>query len=274
MHRGSVVDLVVMVEDLRAATRDAAHADASRARQRRLQVALCLLLSALAHHHGYHHRQLLQGEAAGACADALQAFFGWGGLGGDLTPLCQRAVRAHALAHRQTPDAVHWARQLCDLHEEARARGRHADAAAIYCDLIDAVGELEAGAYPMLVEQGLKYVDCLPNPSVVFCKLTWAATAEMLPDQVDRHLPSWIALAPYPSHRAEAARVLGWLALGDGRHAEADEHFRDSVRVTEALGYHDSRLSEYIELCDRARTSRRPVSLRDYRLGTVALPKS
>jgi len=211
---------------------------------------------------GRHH---LQPPAAGACADFLQAHFGLSGLGGQLTVLRLRGDRAHAMAHTGAPDQITWARQLLDLHDQAVAAGRFNDAAAVFCLAMDAVGELEPGAYTALQPTALRYIGRPYDPpptGPLQVGLTWASLAEGLLEDTERHLADLLGAGE--DNPSETSKVRGWMALQRGDYDEAESQFHKAL--SSPGGANDAGLLRWLELCARARKSGKPGSFREDRL--------
>lgn len=237
--------------------------------QRAQAVALCQLLCTVAHHHWHYGRRAPQAAAAGACAAALYEHFGLAGLGGTLTPLLQWSVQAHALAHIPGAAAVRAAARLRDLHARALAQGRSREAAELFCQMADAVGELHPGAYPLLAGESRHSRDLLTDPSDLPNRLAWVSAAEVRAREAEEHIAEWVRLSRHERCPYGVALVRGWVALGQGGYDEARQQFEFAAAEASRLSCPTTMAREFLTLCAHAAAARQPLSYREYRLGAV-----
>lgn len=262
----STLQLVAAIEELRQAVAGTVTLESMRSQARKREVALAYLMAVLPDCHIYAGRRAFQGAAHGACADFLQAHFGPRGLGGELTVLLQRARQAHAMAHTSKPDQAVWARQLLGLHDQALAMHGCGDAShAVFCWALDAVGELEPGAYSALQPTAQTYLRAqywCPYGELML-SLAYASLAEDRLDDTER----WLELVGEGDGTfGETINVRTWMAMQRGDHDEAKRLLEARVRGARGTSFEGDLLWQ-LELCDSARKGRVRPSFRDYRLG-------
>jgi hypothetical protein len=199
-HAGgmSVVDLAVLVHDLREAVTRDLETPAPRARERARQAALVYARAALA--------ACLAGNQLRWCPGAtliweenarfLETHFGAYGLGGRLTPVGQRIAGTWFRAHTELSEAA--AAQLLELSRAAAAQGQKREAARASIRAAHVLGEAgAAGAYAAVRVETARHLRVAMDTDgdgvihVGHLDLAWAALGSGEVDEAERMLDAF-----------------------------------------------------------------------------------